>query len=282
MGQQVCELSGSKTVILRTPRGSSLQLQYKSRLENREYFQLPFPPGTKGVFYHHLPPGIPPQAGELRFKKCESVQGFSYGEDLQVDAGQHWSLPLINIVQSAPRQAYLNELLVEPGLVDRGLVADLQRLVRDQTKDKGGFSSTTLYDIDQPFIIDLQLTTFNGRLVTRQSLKVIRHLGFWRTLKCQPPFHGRVRVRFELAGSPGKDGRLKLHLRILDILKPIEHRIVQNWVPEPRAGELLLRREKKGPGFVPWTYSPYTGGHIHKALVEFLQCRAADKAKYGV
>ena len=51
---------------------------------------------------------------------------------------------------------------------------------------------------------------------------------------------------------------------------------------EPRAGELLSRRKKEDADFTPWFYSPTIGGHNHKVLVEFLKCRAADKAKFGV
>jgi len=71
-------------------------------------------------------------------------------------------------------------------------------------------------------------------------------------------------------------------LRILDILKPIEHRTVQHLMAEPRAGELLSRRKKEDANFTPWLYSPTIGGHNHKALVEFFECQAADKAKFGV
>ena len=68
----------------------------------------------------------------------------------------------------------------------------------------------------------------------------------------------------------------------MDILKPIERRTVQHLMAEPRAGELVLRRKKERFDFTPWSYSPRINGKNHKALVEFLKCRAADKAKFGV
>lgn len=69
--------------------------------------------------------------------------------------------------------------------------------------------------------------------------------------------------------SPEDKERLTLHLRILDILEPIDHRTVQDSMVEPRAGELLLKK-KEHIDFTPWSYSPKIGGKNHKALVEFL------------
>jgi hypothetical protein len=318
MGQQVYDISGVQAAKLRTPRNVLLSMVYKKgQREGRESVEVPFPPGTKGVIYYHLSPGCPPQAGELRFKKCDTVDQFHEGEDLEVDAGQPWSLSLLNIVQSTPRNAFLRELLVEPGLVDQELVADLRRLF-DGAKDKDpghgfGFSrgGLTLHDIDQPFVTDVHITGFTARLVTRQSIQRISDIyTFWPsaghpvTARSPPPFYGifgsaypdrigliltpslfllgRIRARFELTDPPDDKGRLTLHLRILDILTPIEHHGKQGLIAEPRAGELLLRRRKENFNFTPWAYSPRIGGNNHKALLEFLKCRAADKAKFGV
>ncbi|KIM45639.1 hypothetical protein M413DRAFT_344945 [Hebeloma cylindrosporum] len=98
-------------------------------------------------------PRCPPQSEELRFKKCDSVQQFSSGEDLS-DAGLNCVLYL---VQSSARKQCVDELLVKPGLFDRELVADLQGLVRDSKPEGHRLRSnaTTLYDIDQPFVFDL-------------------------------------------------------------------------------------------------------------------------------
>jgi hypothetical protein len=204
MGQQAYDMSDLRVVQLRTPGNALLSVLYKGRRRgSRELVRIPFPPGTKGIFYYHLSPGCPPQAGELRFKKCDSAKQFHEGEDLQVDTGQPWSLSLLNIVQSTPRNAFLRELLIEPGLVDQELVADLRRLFEGaKAKDPGhglGFSrgGLTLHDIDQPFVTDVHLTNFTARLVTRQSINLLRpSYIFWpwaghaNSATSPPPFHG--------------------------------------------------------------------------------------------
>jgi len=202
--QPVYDISGVQVAKLRTPRNVLVPLLYKKRqTENRESVGIPFPPKTKGIFYYHLSPGYPPQAGELRFKKCESVERFHQGEDLQVDTGQPWSLSLLNVLQSSRKDAFLHELLVERGLVDRELVADLRRIFGgSRTKDAGhglGFSrgGATLHDIDQPFVTDVNITGFTARLVTRQSIQMMTDIYvFWPfaghgdSATSPPPFRG--------------------------------------------------------------------------------------------
>ncbi|KIM36316.1 hypothetical protein M413DRAFT_449202 [Hebeloma cylindrosporum] len=280
MGQEVYDISDVRVVTLRTPGKAVLRLEYQTqrRKEGSHNWRIPFPPGTKGVLYYHLPPGSPPQAGELRFKKCDSAQQFSSGEDLQVDVGQPWSLSLLNVVQSTVREGCLDELLVGPGLVDHEIVADLQRLVQGRDQ-RIGTHAITLHDIDQPFITDLHFISFTVRFVTRQSLHILRFYPWPTTSHAEPPFNGRIRARFELADYPG---RISLHLRILEIIKPVEHRIEQNSTAEPRAGELLMKRRTEGTDFIPWAYLPQPTSDNHRELVEFLKFRAADKAKFGV
>ncbi|KIM41287.1 hypothetical protein M413DRAFT_145791 [Hebeloma cylindrosporum] len=283
MGQQVYDLSDLQAATLRTRRNAFLWLVYGGRRVDAGTTWLPYPSGTKGVFYYHLSPGRPPLAGELRFRKCDSIQQFSCGEDLEI-GGQPWTLSLFNIIQSSFRKGYLDELLIEPGLVDRELVADLQRLKAKCHLLKS--NAITLYDIDQPFIADFSLTAVSVRLITRQSLQSMTMIHPWRMTSRFPmvpsPFHGRARVQFKLAGSPESEERLTLQLRILEILEPIKHIIPQKFVAEPRAGELLMKRKKQTVDFTPWSYSPSLGARNHKALVEFLKSRAADKAKFGV
>ncbi|KIM41277.1 hypothetical protein M413DRAFT_27662 [Hebeloma cylindrosporum] len=279
---------------MRTPGKAVLRLIYFFKFLEKKGGSgalVPFPPGTKGLFYYHLAPGSPPQAGEIRFKECDSVQQFSSGEDLQVDTGAPWTLPLFNIVNSTPRRGYLEEPLLAPGLVDQELVADLQRLVRDSRRCKRLLHyGIALYEIDQPFVTDLHVATFGARLITRQTIQTFADIAFWPTLTRhslripgnRPPFYGRVRARFELMNTPQDEERPILHLRILGIIKPIEHRVVQDFMPELRAAELLMYREARDSDCIPWSYSPLMFGNNYKVLVEFLKCRAADEAKFAV
>jgi hypothetical protein len=184
----------------------------------------------------------------------------------------------------------LRELIVEPGLVDRDLLADLERLFR-VSKAKGlgmNRGGLMLYDIDQPFVVDVHLTSFTVRLVTRQSMQKLKDIyPFWPSASrypeiSPPPLRGRVRARLEISDLPEDAARPMLHLRILDILQPIEHLNLQPFIKAPHAGELLMRRKKKHHDFTPWSYSPKSGCSNARALEDFLQCRAADKAKFGV
>jgi hypothetical protein len=200
VGQEVFDISGLRLTKLRTPRNALLSLTYNKSWQNHELNAVPFPLGTKGVFYYHVPPALPPQAGEVRFRKCNNLQQFHDGEDLEVDIGQTWSLPLLNIAQSKTRGELLHELIVEPGLVDHDLLADLERLfgmskVKGLGMNRGGLM---LYNIDQPFVTDLHLTSFTVRLVTRQSMqKLMNFYPFWPSAgrgpgTSPPPFRGRL------------------------------------------------------------------------------------------
>ena len=200
--QQVYDFSGLRRAHLRTPGNALFSLSYKQGWGGSHHLlKIPFPPATKGVFYYHLSPGSPPQAGELRFKKCDSALQFHKGEDLQVDLGQPWSLPLLNIVQCPSREGFLDELLVEPGLVDQELVADLQNIFRvSRAENRGvGFSrgGLILHDIDQPFVTEVHMPCIAARLVTRQSVQMMKNTYmFWpeaghaKLSTSPPPFSG--------------------------------------------------------------------------------------------
>ena len=141
-----------------------------SRLLIKYVPTIPYPPGTKGFFYYHQPPALPPLAGELRFRICDTASQFANGKDLEVNSGQPWRVTLHSISKSSI-YSYLRDLLLEEGLVDPQLVADLARL---RGSGRQSTAAISLYDIDQPFIVDL--SSNHGcstiRFMTRHSLQL--------------------------------------------------------------------------------------------------------------
>jgi hypothetical protein len=107
----------------------------------------------------------------------------------------------LNIVQCPSREGFLDELLVEPGLVDQELVADLQSIFRvSRAENRGvGFSrgGLILHDIDQPFVTEVHMPCIAARLVTRQSVQMMKNIYmFWpeaghaKLSTSPPPFSG--------------------------------------------------------------------------------------------
>jgi hypothetical protein len=137
--------------------------------------RIPFPPGTKGVFYYHQPPALPPIAGGIRFRICDSVSQFANGKDLDVAIGEPWNIPLINIVKASCYKETLAHLLKE-GLIDHGLVADIENIAGEAKKNQK--RGTTIYDIDQPFVVNLSASAIRLRLNTRSCLRIVRFRPF--------------------------------------------------------------------------------------------------------
>ena len=128
---------------------------------------FPFPPGTKGIFYYRQPPGLPPMAGEMRFRICDDASQFAHGKDLEVGPGRPWNIPLINIVKVRNYKA-IRDLLLDEGFIDHELVADIENMKFVSTT---GGRVIALYDIDQPFSIDLSSSHLRVRLNTRSCIR---------------------------------------------------------------------------------------------------------------
>ena len=137
--------------------------------------QTPFPPRTKGFFYYHQPPALPPIAGEMRFRICDDASQFANGKDLDVEIGEPWNIPLINIVKVS-RYKEILALLLREGLVDQGIVADIENIAGEgkESQKKG----ITIYDIDQPFVVNSNATALRLRLNTRNRLWIVKFRPF--------------------------------------------------------------------------------------------------------
>jgi hypothetical protein len=128
-----------------------------------------YPPGTKGFFYYHQPPTLPPVAGELRFRICDTASQFTNGKDLEINSGQPWRVPLHSLSKSS-MYSCLRDVLLEEGLVDPQLMADVARLLGSCRQST---AAIYLSDIDQPFIVNLNsnLGYSTIHFMTRHSLQ---------------------------------------------------------------------------------------------------------------
>jgi len=137
--------------------------------------QIRFPPGTKGVFYYHQPPALPPIAGEMRFRICANVSQFAKGRDLEIEIGEPWSIPLYKIVKTSCYNNIQDQILKE-GLVDPGLVADIEKITGERTEPQK--KGTAIYDIEQPFVVNLSATSLRLRLNTRTCVRIVKFRPF--------------------------------------------------------------------------------------------------------
>jgi len=265
-----------------------------------------FPPGTKGVFYYYQPPALPPIAGELRLRICDDPSQFASGRDLEADSGKHWNVPLINIVRAANYKQIRRHLL-EEGLIDHGLVADIENMNAFNTGGSGIKRAVTLYDFDQPFSISLGRARIRLRLTTRSAVRPITIRPFsligegWTFIPfsgkaiCLPSttnqkltlgFSGQIKVRFELHTQKEADTEQRmLRLRVLEILTPVTHNTlpdnynVGTTIVEPVPGDFASRKRKKRLSVESWTFPLARGA---EKFINFLAERALEKEKYGV
>jgi len=147
----------------------------------------PFPSNTRGVLYYYLDPNLPPISGGLRFRLCDSLEGFDKGKDLRISPLRYWSVPLLRMVHTDGLQGLVRYLL-EEGLVQKGSVLDLKKLqANDHFRD-----GRHLYHLCQPFLVDLEMTALTFRLITRTSFSMVKFRSpFFNSNKNHSPYSGR-------------------------------------------------------------------------------------------
>ncbi|KAF8962132.1 hypothetical protein BDZ97DRAFT_1159615 [Flammula alnicola] len=270
LGQEIYDLSGrGKTLFQmlffhesfpqddrRESANSRVILHYRHQVVNGVCATVPFPKDTRGVLYLHLPSGHSDISAQIRFRVCHTLAGFKQGRDLCDDiTGEPWNVPLCSIVK-VPMYSALYRSLLEEGLIDTGLISDIHNLPITRT-------SSYLYDLNQPFILDLAHNAIQLSLTTRRSLetiKVIYMLTDRRPAKGihWNPYRGLVRARFEVSTLPEHVAMgPTLLVRILDIIKPVQCVIddYDNYIAFPEAGAFVSKMSKKKDQYRPWHYS---------------------------
>lgn len=241
--QRICDISLRKTVFLRFRNQnisgpSSVQFRFQATKDDNHVTQdIVFPPHTRGVFYYHVDPQLPPISGEIRFRLCDSPATFDQGQDLQISPRKPWKIPLLRIAHKKGFQK-LSLFLMEEGLVQKDLLKDLAQL-KVPSKNVG----LCLYDLSQPLVIDLEATAFMIHLVTRKTFSSTLFFNpFYNSHRaCSPysgasstsvdkarlrftaTFLGLVKARFELSKMrEHKEKGPTLVLRILEFLSPAQ------------------------------------------------------------
>ena len=111
----------------------------------------------------------------MRFRICDEVSQFAQGKDLEIEIGEPWSIPLYKIVKS-PFYNKVQDLILKEGFVDPGLITDIEKMAGEGTEPKN--KGTAIYDIEQPFVVNLSATSLRLRLNTRTCVRIVRFLPF--------------------------------------------------------------------------------------------------------
>ncbi|KAG6883287.1 hypothetical protein C0993_006986 [Termitomyces sp. T159_Od127] len=192
-----------------------------------------FPPNTRGFLYLWLKPGLPILSAQIRFRLTSSDDPtqFEKGTDLFKN-GQPWNIDVLVL----HRFSVLVEQLYNDGYVE--LIQALPRMTRIPPP------RIPLCYMEQPFIYDmssivihLPLLLPNGNIIS----SAFRHLSADK-LKSEPPYVGRLVLRFERSTLPQhKNGNFVVLrvLKILDAIKPVNPH-AKSRVPVPLVGKLLV------------------------------------------
>ncbi|KAF8968779.1 hypothetical protein BDZ97DRAFT_328499 [Flammula alnicola] len=255
VGQQVLDLSDfSSPVRYVGPKNDPVQFIYRTS-PMKPWSPIHFPPKTRGTMYYRRDPRLSPLSGELRFRICDSIAQFHEGKDLQLDVGEPWNVPLLRIVHRDQLRP-MRKLLIQEGLLDEDLVADVMKL----PYLSGYKCKILLYEIGQPFVMNVNRDVWTIWLVTRQTLQgmLLQKIFYDQRpgRKIRSPYTGRVRVRFEISTLPEHANDPALVLRVLDELTPVKYvdPNYDGYVCRPSPGELLTKRRENG-SYRPWSYS---------------------------
>lgn len=245
-----------------------------------------FPKNTRGALYYHTDPAVPPIAGEVRFRLCDTVEDFERGSDLHIH-GTRWSLPLTRIAYNSSLIG-LRKLLVKEGLVDSQLMTDVSKLANlDKLDDR-----LTLFHLSHPFLVDFTVSELNLTLVTRNALHRVRFQNLFTDRRSGHPLPlysgkrhefnvkhmadlqiGIMRARFEVSNLPvHRTSGPVLVMRFLESVTKIEDISPGSQgglLLCPKPDDLLHRRPRLHSQPKLWTY-PLNGRRHAAVLKDFI------------
>jgi hypothetical protein len=128
-----------------------------------------FPEGTRGFLYYNSPEaGVPPAAGELRFRVIpeNAPASFVRGSDLLLETGLPWSVPLLAMVERSyvVRKGWhyqpIRQLLLDDGFITPALLETYAAMLKKNiySPERG---SRIIHSFGQLFHI-----TFDARYIT--------------------------------------------------------------------------------------------------------------------
>ncbi|KAF6755448.1 hypothetical protein DFP72DRAFT_1008888 [Ephemerocybe angulata] len=228
-----------------------------------DYFctKTPFPPNSRGFLYYHSRPGLPPGAGEIRFRVVDSKSAshsaadlFANGRDLLDHTGHRpWRIHMLQLYAARDYDP-VRRLLLSNGLIGAAQDHETeQRVSMNAMRTFGG--STILDTISDAFVIrQLPIATLRLTLIHDECIvptTCISHL-FWRNRpetvegsdERRRVYQGAAVVRLELKKAETnkmfygvKEGEVVLVLRILKLLDPVGADGVPFCLPE--GGDLI-------------------------------------------
>jgi hypothetical protein len=109
----------------------------------------PFPPGSHGFLYYTTPPGLPPTAGEIRFRitPTSSPASFNQGTDLLAPYGMPWRIQVLSRISSLSWES-LVDVLLRDSQITHFVLSEMKAIVGPgrQTKPMNCF-----FSLEQPF-----------------------------------------------------------------------------------------------------------------------------------
>ncbi|KAI0642126.1 hypothetical protein C8Q79DRAFT_876801, partial [Trametes meyenii] len=221
-----------------------------------------FPPDSRGFLYHHLPPGAPPLAAEIRFRltRAPDPRLFDAAPDLLTAWGLPWSIPLLNILGDAARGPDpLWPVLVADGLVPADLAARVNVSVSMPGPGRPvlGPGTRIVHAFGQPFLLDFGKYQLAFWMVGHDRVAHTRLFGALRKGQTHNsagmPLAGTAICCFERSTLPEHKGMRAAVLRVLRIVDPVSQSGRGPGRPSaatqalfeqlcPREGELLRTR----------------------------------------
>ncbi|KAE9403268.1 hypothetical protein BT96DRAFT_936617 [Gymnopus androsaceus JB14] len=162
------DISFYKRFTLRLQSASAASAPFKFHYTSSGYEKRnPFPIGSNGFFYYHLPKGLSPLAGDIRFRKTTISEpgSFANGVDLLLPDGLPWSYPLHQLVE----QPLLSRILVDDGVVTSDAIEHCREVFKGRGK-KFNWGTPLLFHLSQPFSIRLDKSYVRLWVVVKDQL----------------------------------------------------------------------------------------------------------------
>jgi len=138
-----------------------------------------FPEGTRGFLYYKSPKaGVPPAAGELRFRLMprNTPASFVRGSDLQLETGLPWRVPLLRMVERSEcvregrHYQSIRQLLLNDGFVTPALLETCAAML-NTNKHHPRRNSHVIHSFGQLFHIKFDAIAFNFFVLSMNQLQ---------------------------------------------------------------------------------------------------------------
>jgi hypothetical protein len=118
----------------------------------------PFPPGSHGFLYYITPPGLPPTAGEIRFRitPTNSPASFHLGTDLLSPYGMPWRIQIFSRANSLSWESLCNFLLRDRQIT-HPVLSEMMATIGPSSRS---ILPNCLFSLEQPFPYEFSTTGY--------------------------------------------------------------------------------------------------------------------------